>query len=104
MKPFQYSISYKSLRGDFIGPFPKKYKTLQSLVDAGLVTEREKELLEEMARRTEDQYTLHWYPVQWAQTVLRKCYTEGHIGSPIIYDRLHQELLREGDKYFQKIL
>ena len=71
----------------------KKYRTFQSLVEVGLLTEQEKERLEDMKRRTEDQYTIHWYPIQWAQTVLRRCYSDGHLGSDLLYDRLHQELL-----------
>ena len=71
----------------------KKYKTFQTLVEAGLLTEREKQKLEDLKTLTEFKYPVHWYPIQWAQSVLRRSYSQGNISSDLLYDKLHQELL-----------
>ena len=71
----------------------KKYKNFQTLVEAGLLTEKEKQKLEDLRLLTEYKYPVNWFPIQWAQSVLKKCYGQGKISSDLLYDRLNQELL-----------
>ena len=53
----------------------------------------EKVKLEDLKTLTEYKYPVHWYPIQWAQSVLRRCYSQGNISSDLLYDKLNQELL-----------
>ena len=62
-------------------------------MEAGLLTDREKQKLEDLKTLTEFKYPVHWYPIQWAQSVLRRCYSQGNISSDLLYDKLNQELL-----------
>ena len=69
----------------------KKYKTFHTLVEAGLLTEKEKQKLEDLKTLTEYKYPVNWYPIQWAQSVLQRCYSQGYISSDLLYDKLNQE-------------
>jgi len=70
----------------------KKYKTHQSLVDHGLMTETEKIKLEKLEKDTDKQYHLYWVPIRWAQNAVRQAYNDGGVETDVMLDRLHGEI------------
>ena len=76
-----------------------KYKDFQSLEDCGLLTAGERKKLETLQLTTDDQYSVYWAPMRWAQMVVRQVYNEGGIDSPYMMDRLIDQLqIYTGDK------
>ena len=81
----------------------RRFPTFDHLVEAGLLTEREMEKLEDMLATTDALYPLFWVPLQWAQVEIRKARYAGYISSDIVFTKL-QESLQDIEVKNQKLL
>ena len=62
------------------------------------MTEKEQKKLERLDKITEELHATTWYPIQWAQQVLRKTRDEGKISSDVLYAKLQTNLHEIRDK------
>ena len=70
----------------------KRFPTYEHFIDTGLMTEKEMKKLEKLDQTTEGLHATTWYPIQWAQVVLRKARDEGSISSDFLYEKLQSNL------------
>ena len=69
-----------------------RFPSLDSLVQAGLMTNSEKVKLERMNETVENLHHTTWCPLAWAQARLRKCYELGWIQSEFFFLELQNNL------------
>jgi len=70
----------------------KRFPTYEHFIDAGLMTERELKKLEKLDQLTEGLHATTWYPMQWAQVVLRRAREGGSISSDLLYGKLQSNI------------
>eukprot|EP00092_Neocalanus_flemingeri_P043722 GFUD01048256.1.p1 GENE.GFUD01048256.1~~GFUD01048256.1.p1 ORF type:complete len:446 (+),score=120.92 GFUD01048256.1:136-1473(+) len=70
----------------------KRFPTYQHLVETGLMTEKEMKKLEKLDKTTEGLHATAWYPIQWAQVILRKAKENGSITSDLLFQELQKNL------------
>jgi len=77
----------------------KRFPTLQHFVVAGLMTEKELILLENMDKVVESRHQITWVPISWAQARLQRarvnCPT---LSSDFLYQTLHKDLQDVSDR------
>ena len=69
-----------------------RFPSLDSLVQAGLMTNSEKVKLEKMNITVQNLHHTTWCPLAWAQVRLRKCYELGWIKSEFFFMELQNNL------------
>ena len=67
----------------------KRFPTYDHLIEAGLMTTKEMKKLENLEKITDGLHAVTWYPIIWAQKVLREAKEKGAISSDVLYDKLH---------------
>ena len=70
----------------------RRFPTYEHLVEAGLLTDKELTLLENITVTTDSLYPVYWVPLQWAQVEIRRAKTAGYISSDIIFTKLQENL------------
>lgn len=69
----------------------KRFPTLQHLVDAGLMVENEKNVLEQFNLRF-NSYSKHWMPIVWASSIVTRARKEGRIHDDFAVKTIIDEL------------
>ncbi|CAG0884726.1 unnamed protein product, partial [Cyprideis torosa] len=67
----------------------KRFPSLQHFVDAGILEEKEKEILQEMNRETHVKY---WVPLVWSTAVVQLAFKEKRVESPLHHQNIIKSL------------
>ncbi|VDN26845.1 unnamed protein product [Gongylonema pulchrum] len=75
---------------DISVPVRRRFPTLESLIDAGILLEEEKEKLDAIKLR----YNKYWAPIRWIQAIALQARKEEKIYADLMYSKLCDEINR----------